>query len=121
MNTRRLAVAALCAVPVLALAGSRLFAAQSLPYPETQKLVIDNMFVRVFDIRVPPGVTEARHSHAHGVTVALTDYDAEARADGGQWIRTHARAGDVRWNEPVTHEARNVGTTEQHVIRIELK
>jgi hypothetical protein len=27
----------------------------------------------------------------------------------------------VRWAEPVVHAARNVGATEQRVIRIELK
>jgi hypothetical protein len=106
---------------ILTAAIVRVLSAQALPYPETQKLVIDNMFVRVFDIRVPPGVTEARHSHPHGVTVAMSEYDNETRQDGGQWVRTHTRAGDVKWAEPVTHEARNVGKTEQHVIRIELK
>ena len=120
MTTRRFAV--LCAVPVLIVAGVHLFAAQApLPTPETQTLVIDNMFVRVFDIRVPPGVTEPRHSHPHGVTVALSEYDNETRVDGGQWVRSHAKAGEVKWAEPVTHEARNIGATEQHVIRIELK
>jgi hypothetical protein len=122
MTTRRLIVAGVCAVPVLIFGGVHLFAAQApLPAPDTQKLVIDNAFVRVFDIRVPPGVMEARHSHPHGVTVALTDYDNETRVDGGRWVRSHTKAGEVKWAEPVTHEARNVGATEQHVIRIELK
>lgn len=119
MTRRRLA--AVCVAVVATLAIAHVLRAQALPYPETQKLVIDNTFVRVFDIRVPPGVTEARHSHPHGVTVALTEYDNETRQDGGQWVRSHTKAGDVKWAEPVTHEARNVGTTEQHVIRIELK
>jgi hypothetical protein len=76
----------------------------------------------VFDIRVPAGVAEVKHSHARGVTVALTAYDNETRVDGAaQWSRGHTDAGDVKWAEPVTHEARNIGKTEQHVIRIELK
>ena len=63
--------------------GLRFAAAQDrLPYPDTQKLIIENTFVRVFDIRVPPGVAEAKHSHARGVTVALTAYDNETRVEG---------------------------------------
>jgi len=89
---------------------------------ETQKLVLDNEFVRVFDIRVPPGVSEPRHSHARGVTIALSDYDNETVSyPDGKVNRSHTKFGEVRWAEPVTHEARNTGTTEQHVIRVELK
>jgi hypothetical protein len=33
----------------------------------------------------------------------------------------HTEFGEVKWAEPVTHEARNTGRTEQHVVRIELK
>jgi hypothetical protein len=121
MSRRRIAALA-AIVPMLAL-GVHLARAQVRPsYPDTQKLVIDNMFVRVFDIRVPPGVAEAKHRHGRGVTVALTAYDNETRTDGAtQWVRGHTDPGQVKWAEPVTHEARNVGRTEQHVIRIELK
>lgn len=92
------------------------------PHPDTQKLLMENALVRVFEIRVPAGVSEPRHSHARGLTVALSDYDNETRTDpNGVFNRGHSKFGDVRWAEPVTHEARNVGATEQHVIRIELK
>jgi beta-alanine degradation protein BauB len=91
-------------------------------HPDTQKLLIDNEFVRVFEIRVPPGVFEAKHSHARGITVALSDYASETTSyPDGKISRGQTKFGDVRWVEPVTHEARNTGTTEQHVIRIELK
>jgi hypothetical protein len=91
-------------------------------HPDTQKLLIDNEFVRVFDIRVSPGVFEPKHSHGRGITIALSDYANEATSDpDGKVSRGQAKFGDVRWAEPVTHEARNTGTTEQHVIRIELK
>jgi hypothetical protein len=117
---RRMTTALVC-VAIAALGVKLISARQALPYPETQKLLLDNMFVRVFDIRVPPGVAEARHSHARGVTIALTDYDNETRVDGANWVKGHTNFGDVKWAEPVTHEARNVGRTEQRVIRIELK
>jgi hypothetical protein len=87
----------------------------------TKKLLLDNEFVRVFDIRVSPGVFEAKHSHARGITIALSDYTNKATSPDGKVSPGQAKFGDVRWAEPVTHEARNTGTTEQHVIRIELK
>jgi hypothetical protein len=87
----------------------------------TKKLLVDNEFVRVFDIRVSPGVFEAKHSHARGITIALSDYTNDATSTDGKVSRGQAKLGDIRWAEPVTHEARNTGTTEQHVIRIELK
>ncbi|MBV8846702.1 MAG: hypothetical protein JO307_28170 [Bryobacterales bacterium] len=87
-----------------------------------QKVVFENQDVRAVDIRVAPGVFEEKHSHARGVTVALSDYDNETIDYPGKKVnQRHVKFGEVRWAEPVTHEARNTGTTEQHVIRIELK
>src|SRR5579863_9031747 len=88
----------------------------------TQKVVLENEFVRVVELRVPPGVFESQHSHARGVTIALTAYDNEMTDyPAGTVTRRHTKFGEVRWAEPVTHEARNTGTTEQRVLRVELK
>ena len=88
----------------------------------TQKIVLENEFVRVVELRVPPGVAEARHSHDRGVTIALSAYDNEMTDyPAGTVTKRHTKFGEVRWAEPVTHEARNTGTTEQRVIRVELK
>ena len=121
MTKRRLAVAVGC-VGVMALVGVRARAGQAPPkLTDTQKVILENMFVRVIEVRVPAGVAEPLHSHGRGVTVALTDYDNETRSPGAQWSKSHTTFGEVKWAEPVSHEARNVGSTEQHVIRIELK
>lgn len=89
---------------------------------ETQKLILENEFVRVYEIRVPPGVFEPKHSHGRGVTIALTDYDNELKSlPDGAVTKRHTKFGEVRWAEPVTHEGTNTGKTEQRVIRVELK
>jgi ketosteroid isomerase-like protein len=123
MRKRHLFSVVLCTAGVVYLGGLQTRAQQeSLPHPDTQTLLFENAFVRVFDIRVPAGVFEPRHSHARGVTIALSEYDNETKSvPDGRVNRGHSKFGDVRWAEPVTHEARNVGTTEQHVVRIELK
>ena len=121
MTYRRFAFLAVCVV-VVSLATAGLLVAQTPPHiTDTQKIVMENMFARVIEVRVAAGVAEPLHSHARGVTVALTDYDNETRAPGGQWSKSHTKFGEVKWAEPVTHEARNVGATDQRVIRIELK
>jgi hypothetical protein len=109
------------AAPIALVAATVLLAQDAPKLTDTQHVIMENALVRVIDVRVPAGVAEPVHSHARGVTVALTDYDNETRAPGGQWSKSHTRSGEVKWADPVTHEARNVGTTEQHVIRIELK
>ena len=96
--------------------------AQESSHPDTQKIILENEFVRVFDIHVPPGVFEPKHSHARGVTIAMSDYDNETKSiPQGKIVLGHTKFGEVKWAEPVTHEARNTGATEQHVVRIELK
>ncbi len=95
------------------------YAQQPSPF---QKLLWENEFVRVFELRVPPGAAEAKHSHGRGVTIALTEYDNELTSyPDGAVTRRHTKFGEVRWADPVTHEARNTGSTEQRVIRVEFK
>jgi hypothetical protein len=109
------AVVLLLCVPVL-------FAQDKKDPPITQKIVLENQFVRVLELRYPPGVFESKHSHAAGVTIALSDYENETKTiPEGKVTRRPTRFGEIRWAEAVTHEARNTGSTEQRVIRIELK
>jgi beta-alanine degradation protein BauB len=92
------------------------------PSSTTQEVLIENELVRVIEIHMLPGVAEAKHSHAHGVTIALTDYDNELTTYPDRTVvRRHTKFGEVRWAEPVTHEARNTGATEQRVIRVDIK
>jgi hypothetical protein len=88
----------------------------------TQKLIFENAFVRVIDDVIPPGVSEPKHRHPHGVVIALEDADIETRTyPGGQPIRHRNIKGNATWNEAYVHDVKNVGTTTSHVIRIDLK
>jgi hypothetical protein len=89
---------------------------------DTQKLILENPFVRVIDDRIPVGVTEPKHKHARGITIALSDYDIEQKTyPQATTKRSHRSFGEVNWGEPVVHEVHNVGQTPSHAIRIELK
>jgi hypothetical protein len=88
---------------------------------DTQKLVFENQFVRVIDDTIPPGVTEPRHRHRHGVAVYLSDYVTEQITDDGKKTLQQRKLGLAAWSEAIIHQVRNTGTTPSHAIRIELK
>ena len=125
MTTRRLFTSLLCGAFGVLLASLGLLQAQEAPKPYQnpyQKVLVDNAFVRVLEVNLPPGVFEEKHSHPHGIQIAMSDYDNEVKTfPDGQVTKAHHPIGEVKWQEPVTHEVRNTGTTVQHVIRIELK
>jgi quercetin dioxygenase-like cupin family protein len=88
---------------------------------DTHRLALDNAFVRVLDVRLPPGKVEPRHRHPHGMSVYFTDWQAKVTPDGGATEVHHRQAGTFAWNEAVIHTVQNAGTTEGHILRIELK
>jgi len=87
----------------------------------TQKLILENQFVRVIDDSIPPGVTEPRHRHRHGVSIYLSDYTTESISDDGKVTPQPRKFGVAQWSEATIHQVRNTGTTLSHAIRIELK
>ena len=90
--------------------------------PENYTLIIDNPFVRVLEARIPAGTEEKPHSHLKGVSVCVSDYTLESRTlPNGQWVRNQRKVGTTYWSEAGLHQVRNVGTTDSHTIRIELK
>ena len=90
--------------------------------PENYKLVLDNPFVRVLEARIPPGTEEKPHRHLKGVSVCMTEYTLESRTlPDGQWVRNERKVGTTYWSDASLHQVRNVGKTQSHTIRIELK
>ena len=89
--------------------------------PDTHKVAFENAIVRVLDVRVPPGSIEKRHRHPHGLSVYFTDWTVKVTADGRAPEVHQRKSGTFAWNEAITHTVENVGKTEGHVLRIELK
>ena len=88
---------------------------------DTHRLALDNAFVRVLDVRLPPGKIEPRHRHPHGMSVYFTDWEAKVTPDGKPTEVHPRKAGTFAWNEAVVHTVQNAGKTEGHILRIELK
>jgi hypothetical protein len=90
--------------------------------PDTHRLLFENALLRVIEAKVPPGKSEARHRHPHGITVYLADYEVETRTFPENTVsRSPRKFGAVTWSEAVVHEVKNVGKTSSHAIRVELK
>ena len=90
--------------------------------PENYKLLFQNTFVRVIDARIPPGAEEKPHRHLRGVSVYMTNNMTETRIlPDGQWVRSEPKAGTVNSSDASLHVLRNVGKSEIHTIRVELK
>jgi quercetin dioxygenase-like cupin family protein len=89
--------------------------------PDSHKVAFENMFVRVLEVRVRPGSIEPRHRHPHGLSVYLASQDTKITVDGQAPRTGHREAGSFAWSDAVVHTVQNVGTTEMHVLRIELK
>jgi hypothetical protein len=130
--TRRMNTVLRCGSVVLAMAIVLLWARASASQaddldvlkviPENYKLMIDNPFVRVLEARIPAGTEEKPHRHLKGVSVCLTEYTLESRTlPDGQWVRNDRKIGTTYWSDASLHQVRNVGRTESHTIRIELK
>ena len=121
---RRLALCALLVIPAVALVRSQSTTTALDPLrvaPDTHKLAFENAFLRVLEVRVPPGKTEPRHQHPRGMSVYFTDWDVKVTIDGREPQLNHRKAGTFAWSDAVIHTVQNVGATEGHVLRIELK
>ncbi len=89
--------------------------------PDTTKVLLENDRVRVLEFRVKSGEKVPMHSHPACVVYFLNDSKVKFTYPDGKTEEREGKAGEARWREPVTHAAENVGTTELHVLDIELK
>jgi quercetin dioxygenase-like cupin family protein len=88
---------------------------------ENYKLLMENDSVRVFDIRIPPGESIAMHAVGPSVIYVFNDGRLRHTYADGKVEEKIAKAGAVVWDEAETHETKNVGDTDIHSLKIELK
>jgi quercetin dioxygenase-like cupin family protein len=85
------------------------------------KVILDNEHVRVIDYWVKPGGKLPMHSHPAAVTYFITGGKMKTTLADGKVNEMEPKAGEARWAEAVTHANENTGTTESHVIVVEMK
>jgi len=85
------------------------------------EVVLENDRVRVLEYRDSPGGRTSPHHHSDFVLCALSAFRRRfVLADGREVVRD-VRPGEVAWSKAQSHIGENVGTTDTHVLIVELK
>jgi hypothetical protein len=85
------------------------------------KVVLENDRVRVLEYRDLPGQRTSPHHHPDFVLCALSAFKRKfVLADGKEAVRD-VLSGQVAWGKAHSHIGENVGTTDTHVLIVELK
>ncbi|HEU4710332.1 MAG TPA: AraC family transcriptional regulator [Pyrinomonadaceae bacterium] len=89
--------------------------------PENYKLVMENDLVRVFDVRIQPGETLRLHANGPSVIYVFNDGKLQHTYPDGTKVVKTAVSGALVWDDAEAHETTNIGGTEIHSLKIELK
>jgi quercetin dioxygenase-like cupin family protein len=89
--------------------------------PHAYKVVHENDRVRVLEFRGKPGDKTALHSHPGSVGIAITDGKFRFTSPDGQSIEAELKAGQTICQDAVEHTTEVLGTSEAHVVIVELK
>ena len=85
------------------------------------KVLVENDKVRVLEYRGPPGAKTAMHSHPAVVACPITSGKFRFTMPDGQSMELEIKAGEAMYMDASSHATENVGTSEGHVILVELK
>lgn len=122
-NLTHLTMGVLLAALVLGIAAAKTAMAQDQVQvaPKSTKVLLENDHVRVLEVRQKPGEKMAMHSHPAYVVYSLSSSKTKFTAPDGKTTEVEEKAGRAIWREAETHAVENVGTTDTHVLVIELK
>jgi quercetin dioxygenase-like cupin family protein len=85
------------------------------------KTVFENARVRVLEYKDKPGAITTRHSHPDSVVYALAPFKRKLTLGDGRMVIVEKKQGEVYWVPAQEHIGENIGTTDTHVLIIELK
>jgi len=88
--------------------------------PDKYKVIFENDRVRVLEYRDKPGEKTEAHEHPNSVLLMLSDF--QRRLTVGNDVReVTVKAGQALWSPAQVHVGENIGTTDSHVVYVELK
>ena len=88
--------------------------------------LFENQYVRVYEVRIPPGEMTEFHRHAYdAVAVRASGGRVSTQVEGAQWgaptlIEPGSVVFDADSKKPFVHRVRNDGTSEYHLILVQL-
>ncbi len=89
--------------------------------PDVCKLIFENERVRVLDAQFKVGGKIAMHSHPDHFAYVLSPGKMRLSYPDGTSKDIEVKIGDVMWLNAETHAGENIGTTEVHLLVVELK
>ena len=89
--------------------------------PDIYKVALDNDRVRVLDITLKPGAKSPMHSHPDYVAYLVSEGKVKFTDKDGKTEERELKKGTTVWFDAMSHAVENVGTTELHVLNVELK
>jgi len=89
--------------------------------PPNYKLLIENQYARVYEIKIPAGTSEPQHTHKDRVVVCLSGAELEHILPDGRKEPSTLKTGEVVWRPGATHIGHNLGKTDLWVIAVEPK
>ena len=89
--------------------------------PAHYRVLLDNEYVRILDVRQKPGDKSPMHSHPHHAVYWLTSSTLKFTSPDGKTNTVTTKAGQVVWRDAETHTVEITGNTDSHALDIELK
>ena len=88
--------------------------------PDKYRTLFENEVVRVLEYRDTPGAVTSPHHHPDSVMYTLTAFSRRLRV--GEATRdVEMQPGEVHWLPAQVHRGENTGSTDTHVLFVELK
>ena len=85
------------------------------------KAVFENDRVRVLEYRDAPGQRTSPHRHPDYVLCTLSGFRRRLVLPDGRAVEREFGPGEVVWGKAQSHIGENIGSTDTHVLIIELK
>ncbi len=89
--------------------------------PKHYKVLLDNEYMRILEVRQKPGEKAPMHSHPNHAVYSLTSSTLKFTSSDGKTNTVTTKAGQAVWRDAETHMVENTGKTESHALDIELK
>jgi quercetin dioxygenase-like cupin family protein len=85
------------------------------------KLLHEDQFSRVYDIKIAAGTSEPKHTHHDRIVVCLSGAQLEHLLSDGRKETSTLKTDEIVWRRGGTHVGHNLGKTDLWVIAIEPK
>ncbi len=85
------------------------------------KVIFENDRVRVLEYKDTPGDKTTLHNHPDSFMYTLSSFDRKLVFEDGTDKIVKKDIGDASWLAAQKHLGKNIGSTETHVLLVELK